>query len=346
MTLITSVKNTHVQGNYAFINCEIDKTVTFEQVHALIEHTFPNKTIDAIYTSDREIVDHSNFEQVKMMANNNQIQFIIGFLETSESLMEESTTQDLSEEIICIYRVGPAVKTLLKCLKVDLQKDEYTSVDEFVDSLPQCNFKTRILELKESGVEVPRSNWLAKKTGIPEEDLQNEVSFILKNYQNIKSCSRCSERLEGVHYECLICPNFHFCPSCEEKNGNQLFHDATHIFAKLTKGNSVNFKDIVRMRRLLNRAACHREKLCGKPDKICNKEKKAAEREKKKTLRNQEKEAKKALRDKEKEDKKKKKFEKKCKKCLPEDIENRLNSLQQTVEQLQNVVLNYQKSAL
>lgn len=260
--ITSSVKNTHVQGNYAFINCEIDKTVTFEQVHSLIEQTFPHKTINAIYTSEREPINQSNFEQVKIIAITDQIQFIVGFLESNETMMDEST-QNMSEEIIYYtpYRVGPAVKTLLKFLKVELPKEEFTSVDEFIDTMPQCNFKMRILELKESGVEIPRSNWLAKKTGIPEEELQNEVSFILKNYKNIKLCSKCTAKLEGTHYECLICPNYHLCPSCEGKNTEQMFHDTTHIFAKLTKGNSVNFRDIVRMRRMLNRASCQREAL-------------------------------------------------------------------------------------
>ena len=333
-TTITTIRN---QGSCALVDCVLDKTVTFEQIQTMIQNAFPSKSIDAIYTTKQEAVTFINFEEIKIAANTNHIQFVVQFIGSSDSMEEDGQgVEDLENGA---FSVGPAVKKLLYLLKIELNKEQFESVNEFMNYLPDCNFKRRIIELKNSGIDAPRSNWLAKKMGIPEEQLQNEITFILKRFKNTKTCNNCSQALEATHYECLICPNYNLCQDCEGKNTDRCFHDASHIFAKLTKGNSVNFKEMAKMRRMLNRAHCHKEKLSGKKEKLSKEE-----RQKRKAQRKQEKLARKTFHEEEN-------GAKRCGKRCGEKLGGKtsrlsetnasIDILQQTVDRLQNIGLTH-----
>jgi len=41
------------------------------------------------------------------------------------------------------------------------------------------------------------------------------------------TCDECQQRICGIRYKCLVCPDFDLCEKCEENNSHP------HVFAKL-----------------------------------------------------------------------------------------------------------------
>lgn len=49
------------------------------------------------------------------------------------------------------------------------------------------------------------------------------------------TCDHCHEMIVGVRYKCVQCADYDLCERCEERNGERVFHDGAHFFAKLRK---------------------------------------------------------------------------------------------------------------
>ena len=46
-------------------------------------------------------------------------------------------------------------------------------------------------------------------------------------------CDCCHQRIRGIRYKCMQCPDYDLCEECEEMQGLISFHDEDHFFAKL-----------------------------------------------------------------------------------------------------------------
>jgi len=63
-------------------------------------------------------------------------------------------------------------------------------------------------------------------------------------------CDKCDSTIVGIRYKCLHCPDYDLCESCESINGQETFHDESHVFAKHYKQVNSPFKHpIFRMMR-------------------------------------------------------------------------------------------------
>ena len=337
-----TLKLTQLQGNFALLSCNFHESCSYEDFRQSITTKFAGRELDAVYTTEKALVTPDNFENFKY---SEESQFVLGFLDDSE------TNEDGLEVVdTAAYTLTPCIEKLINYLKIEVEKQDFDSVDEFIEYLPACIVKKKFMDYKEFPHRVPSFPVLTKKAGVNEEQLNKEIVSMVGQMKKItsKACTNCSKTIESTHLQCLMCPKYVLCVDCEALNQTQQFHDATHIFAKLNKGVNINMNEILKTRKMLQRNT-QMTKLCAKPEKKLRSNKNREEREQEKLKKKAERESKKEERELKKQARhnqpklKGKKLAKK-KENQPA-VEDTIAILQSKLEALTNTVQSLQQQA-
>lgn len=216
--IITALQTLRSEGKPSLVH-SLAVTVDLDETCSTIKKYFPNKEV-RLSMKDEEIeellsLQPAQWERLKAIIKNVEITG---------------------------YFVGPVVKKLLSMEQINLSQEVFASIDEFMSFIPDCNFKHGIIELQQTSIPgAPiKTSWLARKTNISEKNLSHEITTMLTHFANKKYCSKCSDLLGSISFECLDCPNYRLCHECEKTNFKHSGHDDAHLLAQLTKETTLN----------------------------------------------------------------------------------------------------------
>ena len=188
--------------------------------------------------------------EIKQEVSENEIPFVLG--ENLKNILQrfEVTVEEGERPMKIMSKLPSPLKRIVfknffKMMKNPEQLENVVNILSTMFNVPKDDLRTEIQnvfefvrsrkrEFKQNGGKCKNWKKFARcqvKFATPIEMKQIEAPS--DNVVHPATCDNCNAQIIGIRYKCINCPDYDLCENCETENVKQMFHDCSHVFAKM-----------------------------------------------------------------------------------------------------------------